>query len=113
MAKISSDFQEEDVFLFTYDEGAENSKSMVEVIQKLDSVAVGFICEECSITPEALYAMDEDTVYDVVYETMCDIECAETPSSNEPLTWHCAMAADLVTILGNTIDVGEEAASDD
>lgn len=113
MTKISSDFQDGDVFLFTYDEGAESSKSMVDVIQKLDSVAIRFICEECAITPDALYAMDEDTVYDVVYETMCDIECAETPSSNEPLTWHCAMAADLVTILGNTIDVDEESASDD
>ena len=113
MTEISSDFQEEDVFLFTYDEGAENCKTMVEVIQKLDSAAIGFICEECAITPEELYAMDENTVYDVVYDTMCDIECAETPFLNEPLTWHCAMAADLVTILGNTIDVGEEEVDDD
>lgn len=48
-----------------------------------------------------------------INDTMCDIECAETPSSNEPLTWHCAMAADLVTILGNTIDVDEDEESDD
>ena len=70
MTKISSDFQDGDVFLFTYDEGAESSKSMVDVIQKLDSVAIRFICEECAITSDALYAMDEDTVYDVVYETI-------------------------------------------
>lgn len=53
-----------------------------------------------------------NTVYDAVYDTMCDIECAETPSGNAPLTWHCAMAADLVTILGNTIDVGVEETDD-
>ena len=43
------------------------------------------------------------TLYEKVYDVMCDIECVETPSSDEPLTYHCQMAADLVTILGNTL----------
>lgn len=81
---------------------------MSEVIRKLTKKQIKFICEECGITEDQLFAMDEDALYDEVYDVMCDIECAETPASNEPLSEHCAMAADLVTILGNTLEDDEE-----
>ena len=81
---------------------------MREVLKDLTKEQINFICEECGITEEQLLAMDEDVLYDEVYDVMCDIECAETPASNEPLSEHCAMAAELVTILGNTIEDDDE-----
>ena len=81
---------------------------MREALKELTKKQIQFICKECGITEEQLFAMDEDALYDEVYDVMCDIECAETPASNEPLSEHCAMAAELVTILGNTIEDDEE-----
>lgn len=81
---------------------------MREVLKKLTKEQISFICEECEITEEELFAMDEDELYDDVYEVMCDIECAETPSTNEPLSKRCTIAAKLVTILGNTIEDEED-----
>jgi len=76
---------------------------MREVLKELKTEQIEFICKECRITKDELFAMDEDALYDDVYDVMCDIECAETPSNDEQLTDHCQMAADLVTILGNTL----------
>lgn len=81
---------------------------MKEVLKDLTKKQVDFICKECSITEDELFEMDDDALYDKVYDIMCDIECAETPSSDEPLSEHCEMASDLVTILGNTLDDGED-----
>ena len=81
---------------------------MREALKKLKKKQIEFICEECGITEDQLFAMDEDELYDKVYETMCDIECAETPSTNEPLSEHCAMASNLVTILGNTLESDDD-----
>ena len=86
---------------------------MTEVLKELTKKQIKFICEECGITEEQLFAMDEDALYDEVYDVMCDIECAETPDSNEPLSKHCAMAAELVTILGNTIEDEDDEEDDD
>lgn len=80
---------------------------MTEVLNELSKEQIEFICKECGVTEEQLFAMDEDTLYDSVYDVMCDIECAETPDGNEPLSEHCAMASELVTILGNTIPADE------
>lgn len=76
---------------------------MREALPLLTSKQTEFICNECNITKDELFELDEDSLYDDVYDVMCDIECAETPSSDEPLTEHCAIASDIVTILGNTI----------
>lgn len=76
---------------------------MREALPLLTSKQIEFICNECNITKNELFELDEDSLYDDVYDVMCDIECAETPLSNEPLTEHCAIASDIVTILGNTI----------
>lgn len=78
---------------------------MKEVLKDLTKKQIKFICKECNITKEELFAMDDDTLYDKVYDVMCDIEIAETPSSDDPLTEHCKMASDLVTVLGNTLAV--------
>lgn len=81
---------------------------MKEVLKDLTKKQVDFICKECDIAEDELFEMDDDTLYDKVYDVMCDIECAETPSSDEPLSEHCEMASELVTILGNTLDDGED-----
>lgn len=81
---------------------------MIEVLKDLTKEQVKFICEECEVTEDELFDMDEDTLYDKVYDVMCDIECSETPSSNEPLSEHCAMASELVTLLGNTLEDDED-----
>lgn len=81
---------------------------MKEVLKDLTKKQVDFICKECNIMEDELFGMDDDALYDKVYDVMCDIECAETPSSDEPLSEHCEMASELVTILGNTLDDGED-----
>ena len=53
---------------------------------------------------EQLYEMDEDALYDVVYEKMCDVEVEEVcNSSGESESDRCEMASDIVTLLGNTL----------
>lgn len=86
---------------------ASNNKMKAE-LNTLSKKQVEFICKECSVTQAELFDMDDDTLYDKVYDVMCDIECAEIPSSNEPLSEHCAMASELVTILGNTLQSDDE-----
>lgn len=81
---------------------------MREVLKDLTGEQIEFICKECNITEDELRAMDEDMLYEQVYDVMCDIECAETPASNEPLSKHCEMASELVTILGNTIESDDD-----
>ena len=76
---------------------------MKEALHDLDDNLIKFICTECQVTKSELFQMDEDTLYDKVYDHMCDIEIEETPSDNSPLTAHCQMAADIVTELGNAL----------
>ena len=74
---------------------------MKQAMAELTSEQIDFICTECKVTRDQIRCMSEDEFYNAVYDPMCDIECAETPSSDEPLTRHCQMAADIVTVLGN------------
>ncbi len=76
---------------------------MKEVLKELSPQQIDFICFECQIDEKDLFEMDDDTLYDKVYDKMCDIECAETPTDGSPLSLRCAMASDLVTILGETL----------
>ena len=77
---------------------------MTEVLKTLEQEYIEFICYECGITEDELFGMDNDALYDRVYDVMCDIECAETPSDDAPLTKRGEMAEYLVTELGNTLD---------
>ncbi|MCD8343338.1 MAG: hypothetical protein LUC19_02995 [Oscillospiraceae bacterium] len=47
--------------------------------------------------------MDDDELYDSVYDIMCDIEIAELGGDDEPESERCEMASDIVTILGNAL----------
>ena len=78
--------------------------NIVEAAKKLTDEEIAFICRECDITPSELQKMGENELYDVVYETMCSIEIAEIPSSDDvPESPRCMMASDIVTLLGNAI----------
>lgn len=77
---------------------------MKQALQELTETQIEFICSECSISEEELNSMDEVQLYDVVYETMCNIEIEEVCSNDgDEDTERCAIASDIVTILGNAI----------
>lgn len=81
---------------------------MTEVLKELEREYIEFICSECGITEDEMFNMDDDALYDKVYDLMCDIECAETPSDDGPLTKRGKMAEYLVTELGNTLAVDDD-----
>lgn len=76
---------------------------MKEALKELDSREIKFICAECSVSEEQLLAMDEDALYDRVYETMCNIEIDEVCSAEGEESERCEIASDIVTTLGNAL----------
>lgn len=81
---------------------------MKEALDKLTAEQIDFICAECQISKEELFALDEDTLYDRVYDVMCDIELAEIPvSDKEEESERCKMASSIVTDLGNALAQSE------
>lgn len=76
---------------------------MRETLKELRPELIDFICSECGLSKDELFAMDDDQLYDKVYDPMCDIEMAEIPLDNSPETEHCKKASEIVTILGNTL----------
>lgn len=77
---------------------------MKNALKKLSKEHIVFICDECSVSEDELLSLDDDTLYDEVYEKMCDIEIDEVCSNDgEEETERCRIASDIVTILGNTI----------
>lgn len=78
--------------------------NMRKSLHKLKRAQVQFICNECAISKEELFAMDEDSLYDVVYEKMCDIEIDEVcRNEDEKDSIRCEVASDIVTIMGNAL----------
>ncbi len=76
---------------------------MREALYELTAEQIEFICDECEISEEELFALDEDALYDRVYDVMCDIELAEIPADNSEESERCEMASDIVTELGNAL----------
>ena len=76
---------------------------MKEVLDKLTAEQIDFICAECQISKEELFTLDEDALYDRVYDVMCDIELTEIPADNSEESERCEMASDIVTELGNAL----------
>lgn len=81
--------------------------NMLEAAKELTEEQIEFICKECDISQDDLMQLDEDSLYDVVYEKMCDIEIAEVPADGAPISDHCIMASDIVTLLGNALAFSE------
>lgn len=77
---------------------------MKEALDNLDAEQIEFICTECEMSKEELLALDEDALYDRVYDVMCDIELAEIPDSDDAEeSDRCKMASSIVTELGNAL----------
>lgn len=102
-----------DIICGPYEKNQASENKMKTALSILSKEQIEFICKECSVTQAELFDMDDDMLYDKVYDVMCDIECAETPSSNEPLSEHCQMASDLVTIMGNFLCAEDEMDDDE
>ena len=89
--------------------------AMKEVLKNCDETKINFICRECSVTATELEAMDVEQVYDIVYETMCNIEieevCARTVYEDD--SERCKTASDIVTIMGNELAKAEEFSEED
>lgn len=81
--------------------------NMVDAIKELGEEQIEFICEECNISHGELMQLDEDGLYDIVYEKMCDIEIAEVPLDDTAEGDHCIMASAIVTLLGNALAMSE------
>jgi len=76
------------------------STVMREAFAQLDLEAVEFLYYEFSLSENEFLAMTEDDLDDL-YDQLCEIEHAETPSDNTPLTERGKMVESIVTIVGN------------
>lgn len=77
---------------------------MKAALNKLSREQIEFICSECSITEDELFSMDDEMLYDEIYEKMCNIEIDEVCAHDgDDETERCSIASDIVTILGNAI----------
>lgn len=76
---------------------------MKDALDKLTAEQIDFICAECQISKEELFTLDEDALYDRVYDVMCDIELTEIPADGSEESERCEMASDIVTELGNAL----------
>lgn len=86
---------------------------MIEALRELTKEQIDFICQECKITENELNSLNDDELYDKVYDVMCDIECAEVPRDGEEESERCAIASDIVTLLGNTLEQCDDEDEDD
>lgn len=77
---------------------------MKRALPKLNGEQIAFICTECAITKDELFSMNEDDLYDRVYDIMCDIEIAEIGIEEDGSdSERCEIASDIVTIMGNAL----------
>ena len=77
-----------------------NDEVMKKAFAELSKEQISFICDEFAITEDDIKAKSEDELNDL-YESLCDIECEETPSDGGELTERGEMSASIVTVVGN------------
>ena len=73
---------------------------MREAFSQLNQEAIAFLYKEFSLTEKEFLAMTEDDLV-CLYDKLCDIEHAETPSDDSPLTERGEMVESIITIVGN------------
>lgn len=78
----------------------DESTVMREAFDQLDPSATKFLLQEFALSQERFMALSEDDL-DELYDRLCEIEHAETPSNNSPLTARGSMVEYIVTIVGN------------
>ena len=80
---------------------------MRDALQYLTDEQVNFIKDELGLSKDELFSLDEDALYDVVYDRCCVIEEIETVDAmdrkSEEMTDRGRIAADIVTLLGNSL----------
>jgi len=76
------------------------STVMREAFGELNRDAIEFLYKEFSLEEKEFLAMTEDDL-DNLYDKLCDIESAETPGDNTPLTERLKMVESIITIVGN------------
>ena len=83
---------------------------MIEAAPELTKEQIDFIAREFGIDEEALKQLDDDAIYDKVYDPCCVIEEVETVATlddDSDLSERGRIAESIVTLLGNTIAVDE------
>ena len=86
----------------------EKPGQMTDCLKELERFQIEFICRECEISEEELFRLDDEQLYDHVYDVMCDIEMEESPDDEEPENERCRIASGIVTLLGESLVVDEE-----
>ena len=79
---------------------------MIEVVKNLTKEQLDFIVNEFGIGFKPLLALNEDELYDKVYDPCCvieEIETVQTLDDNSNISDRGQTASELVTLLGNTI----------
>ncbi len=79
---------------------------MTEAVSELNKEQVDFIARELGISEDALKQLDEDALYEKVYDPCCVIEEVETVATlddGSKLSDKGRIAAGIVTLLGDTI----------
>ena len=80
---------------------------MSEVLQYLTDEQKLFLKSELGFDEQALSSMNDDELYDKVYDPLCVIEEVETVAAEmnvRALSDRGRIAADIVTTLGNALD---------
>lgn len=72
---------------------------MLKYIMMLDDEQLAFIEDELGVTKGEMIAMSRDE-QDDLYDKICDIEIEEVCKNSEVDTPRCAIASDIVTLLG-------------
>ena len=78
------------------------SSPLMKALEETTETQIKFICDELKISYGGLQNATEEQLEDI-YDIMCDIETAETPAGDEPLSDRCKIASDIVTLWGNHI----------
>ena len=73
---------------------------MREAFRQLSREAIEFLCKEFKLSQNSFFTMTEND-FDDLYDKLCDIEHAETPSDDSPLTERGKMVESIITIVGN------------
>ena len=82
------------------------NKTLKKSLRKLSKKQIEFICKECNVDKDTLFAMNEDKL-DNVYDILCGIEISEFDAEHDTVTEKGETAADIVTIMGNKIAKAE------
>lgn len=80
---------------------------MKDALNELEPFQIAFICKECEISEEELFSLDDEQLYDRVYDVMCDIEMEESPDNDEPENERCETASGIVSLLGESLAADE------